>query len=213
MALIGVTGFIGAGKNTVSQFIINECNYIQDSFAKSLKDATAVLFNWPRHLLEGDTDESRQFRETVDIWWASNLDIPEFTPRLALQLLGTNVFRNHFNPDMWLLTFQNRLEQTGGNVILSDARFANEIQFIKDLGGHIIHVSNGENPEWHNAGAAASLGDKHSIAHMAELGIHESEWAWLGIDSDYTILNDSTLEVLETRTRELINKIAANTNG
>jgi len=99
--IIGLVGFIGSGKDTVaSRFISYGC--IKDSFAAPLKDACAAIFGWPRALLEGDTVESREFRETPDMFWARKLGIDNFTPRLALQLVGTDVLRNHFHQDIWL---------------------------------------------------------------------------------------------------------------
>jgi uridine kinase len=54
--LIGVVGLIGSGKGTVSDRLVERHGYQKDSFAKSLKDAVASMFNWDRALLEGDTD-------------------------------------------------------------------------------------------------------------------------------------------------------------
>ena len=54
--LIGVVGLIGSGKGTVSDRLVEQHGYQKDSFAKSLKDAVASMFNWDRNLLEGDTD-------------------------------------------------------------------------------------------------------------------------------------------------------------
>ena len=74
---------------------------MRDSFAAPLKDVCASIFGWERKLLEGDTIESREFRETPDIFWTRNTGIDNFTPRLALQLMGTDVLRDHFHSDIW----------------------------------------------------------------------------------------------------------------
>ena len=55
--LVGVVGLIGSGKDTVSERLVQKHNFKKDSFAKSLKDAVANIFNWDRELLEGDTKE------------------------------------------------------------------------------------------------------------------------------------------------------------
>ena len=44
--LIGVVGLIGSGKGTVSDRLVEQHGYQKDSFAKSLKDAVAAMFNW-----------------------------------------------------------------------------------------------------------------------------------------------------------------------
>ena len=144
--LIGLLGRIGSGKGTVAEELVNTYGFRQDSYASTLKDMTAVLFNWDRAMLEGDTSESREAREQVDVWWSDKLGIKDFTPRLALQLIGTNVFRNNFHQDIWLLSVMARYKD-GENVVISDCRFPNEVQAIRDLGGRIIQVDRGEEPE------------------------------------------------------------------
>jgi len=57
--IIGLVGLIGSGKGTVAELFSKAADCTTDSFAKPLKDLTASIFGWPRHLLEGDTSESR----------------------------------------------------------------------------------------------------------------------------------------------------------
>ncbi len=73
MKLIGICGFIGSGKNTVADYISQKYEYQKVSFAAGVKDAVSVLFNWDRKMLEGDTEESRKWRETPDTWWTEAL--------------------------------------------------------------------------------------------------------------------------------------------
>jgi hypothetical protein len=63
--VIGLVGFLGSGKGTVAD-TLKLYNFIPESFSNPLKDAVAIIFGWDRSLLEGDTKESREFRETVD---------------------------------------------------------------------------------------------------------------------------------------------------
>ena len=98
--IIGICGpLIGHGKDSAAGFLIAE-GYQRISFAGVLKDACANIFGWDRVLLEGNTPESRAFREMPDEWWSKRLDIPNFTPRYALQYVGTDVLRTHFHPHM-----------------------------------------------------------------------------------------------------------------
>jgi Tfp pilus assembly pilus retraction ATPase PilT len=60
--IIAIAGFIGSGKDTAAEYLINNHNFTKLSFAGSLKDAVAVVFGWNRVLLEGETLESRQWR-------------------------------------------------------------------------------------------------------------------------------------------------------
>ena len=98
--IIGITGLIGSGKDTVANLFV-ERGCTQDSFAAPLKDVCSSIFGWDRNMLEGDTVESRDFRETPDMFWTRKLGIDNFTPRLALQLMGTEVLREHFHKDIF----------------------------------------------------------------------------------------------------------------
>ena len=60
--LIGIVGLISSGKGTVADRLVEQHGYKKDSFAKSLKDAVASMFNWDRDMLEGDTESSRHWR-------------------------------------------------------------------------------------------------------------------------------------------------------
>ena len=44
--LIGIVGLISSGKGTVADRLVEKHGYLKDSFAKSLKDAVASMFNW-----------------------------------------------------------------------------------------------------------------------------------------------------------------------
>ena len=205
--IIGISGFINSGKNTVASILTEQYNFRQDSFAASLKDACAVMFDWPRQLLEGDTKESREWREQTDTWWAEKLNIPNFSPRLALQLMGTNVIRSNFNEGMWFLTLENRIRKNPDqHVVISDVRFPNEIKFIQDQGGIMIKVNRGENPVWFDVATKANAGDSSAKLEMSTTysDAHFSEWAWVGSNCDYVINNNGSLEDLYSQVEEVI---------
>jgi len=198
MNLIGIVGFIGSGKDTVANKFV-EAGCIHDSFANPLKDVCASTFGWDRALLEGDSIESREFRETPDMFWTRKTGIPNFTPRLALQLLGTDVMRNHFHQDIWIDSLEYRLRRKANSkcVVISDARFRNELDLIKSLGGKIIWVQRDELPEWYEtAKTAHSNAISRKIMETKYKDVHESEWNWAGYDVDYVIKNVGTLEEL-----------------
>lgn len=208
--IVGISGFIGCGKSTVADQLTNNYGFRKDSFAASLKDACAVLFDWPRYLIEGDTKESREWREQTDIWWSNKLNIPNFSPRLALQLIGTDALRNHFNPDIWFLTVENRIHKNPEqNVVIADVRFQNEIQFIKDQNGLLININRGPAPIWYETALMANRGNSLAKEAMTKTysSAHASEWSWIGAKFDYIINNDSTLEVLNSQIKEIISKI------
>jgi hypothetical protein len=197
--LIGIVGFIGSGKGTVADILVNKHNFTKLSFADTVKDATAAIFGWPRHLLEGDTDESRAFREATDDWWSEKMGY-NFSPRMALQMMGTEAGREVFHPDIWIHSLERKMDMYP-NVVIADVRFPNEIAFIQSKGGFVIRVKRGPDPEWYDLAHAAN---NISFAHnpeaqeeMEKTGIHYSEWAWIGSIMDHELHNTGTISSLE----------------
>lgn len=205
--IIGLVGFIGSGKGTVSDILVKQgCK--TDSFAAPLKDTCAAIFGWPRELLEGDTVQSRDFRETPDLFWSKKTGIANFTPRLALQLMGTDVIRNNFHQDTWLSSLEYRLqcrEKGKSCTVISDARFQNELALIKRIGGKIVWVQRGELPEWFDTAVAANNGNAVSkrIMETTYRDVHQSEWDWAGFECDYIIRNDGTMQDLNNAVQEM----------
>ena len=203
--IIGLVGWIGSGKNTVADILSTQHNYRKDSFAAPLKDATANIFNWPRKTLEGDTDHSRHFRECVDPYWANKLQIKNFTPRLALQIVGTELFREHFHPKIWLDSLEHRYIAGGQKpTIITDCRFRNELAFIKQMGGFTIRVKRGDDPHWTELAKQAQQGNDFAIQQLSDIGIHASEWDHTGVLVDFIIENNSTLEQLTDKVNGVV---------
>jgi hypothetical protein len=194
--IIGICGFIGSGKDTAADYLVNFHEFRRDSFAATLKDAVAAVFAWDRELLEGRTKEAREWREQVDPWWAERLKMPNLTPRLVLQLWGTEVCRKSFHDDIWIASLEARLRNSKDSIVISDCRFPNEIKAIKEAGGQVIWVQRGELPSWHIMAANANQGDAVARAKLHQLGIHASETAWVGTNFDYIIDNNSTIDAL-----------------
>jgi hypothetical protein len=211
--IVGIVGFIGAGKDTVAE-VFRESGYKHESFADPLKDAVAHVFGWPRNMLEGDSPQSRAFRESIDPWWSSKLGLRKFTPRLALQLVGTEVFRDSFNPNIWLYSMENRYVASGMKpTVISDCRFKNEVGLIKALGGFIVKVQRGKEPHWYSMAVEAASGDQFSQNSLSEMGIHQSEWDWVNQKIDFEIHNNSTIEDLRLQTQQVIEKIKSHKKG
>jgi len=194
--IIGICGFIGSGKDTAADYLVNFHEFRRDSFAATLKDAVAAVFNWDRELLEGRTKQAREWREQVDPWWADRLKMPELTPRLALQLWGTEVCRRGFHDDIWIASLEARLRNTQDNIVISDCRFPNEINSIKQAGGKVVWVQRGTLPSWHIMAGKANNGDIVAAEKLKQLGIHASETAWVGTEFDAIIDNNGTVDEL-----------------
>lgn len=196
--VIGICGLIGHGKDTAAGFLI-ENGYQRISFAGVLKDACANIFGWDRILLEGNTPESRVWRETVDNWWAARLDMPDFSPRIALQRVGTDVFRQHFHPDIWVAACERQIEMTDKNVVISDCRFFNELDVIKRLGGTTAVVWRKDKPDWWQTACHTNINNTNDMSTQYP-DVHRSEWSWAGWKFDEILDNTRDLDHLRKQT-------------
>ena len=183
--IIGVVGYIGSGKGTVGDILVRDHQYTKFAFADALKDATSQIFMWPRGLLEGDSNASRTFREKVDPWWSMKLGY-EVTPRLILQKMGTEACRHGIADNIWIAALEKRI-QGYDDVVITDCRFPNEIDFIRSAGGAIIRVRRGEEPT------------EEELAKM-----HISETAWKDCKVDANIYNESTIDELKEGKRKVL---------
>ena len=208
--IVGFVGFIGSGKDTAADYLVNFHGYRRDSFANTLKDAVACVFGWDRTLLEGRTKEAREWREQVDTWWAARLNMPDLTPRLMLQLWGTEVCRTGFHDDIWIASLENKMRKTTDNIVISDVRFPNEIKAIHNAGGIVVRIKRGDDPEWYDAAVSVNAGPNGnatwslSKAKLTQLKIHASETAWVGGKIDHTVYNDTSIDALFDQIKNLV---------
>jgi dephospho-CoA kinase len=186
MSLIAICGFQGSGKDTLANILIEKYGYTKVSFGGILKDIVSIIFNWDRDLLEGITIKSREWRETVDDWWATRLDIPNLTPRYILQHIGTDILRNKFHPDIWVAALERKLYNKSG-IVITDCRFTNEIAMVKKLDGKLIHIYKGIIPSW--------FGKEDEFPK----DIHCSEVIWTKSIFDKTIENNGSINDLNIK--------------
>lgn len=206
--LVAVAGFKNSGKDTIGDVLVFKFGFIKDSFANPVKDVLSVTFGWDRALLEGDTVESRVWREQVDEWWAAKLGIAEFSPRYALQHIGTDLFRDQFNDSIWIFSFEKRYIKNNTSFVVTDCRFQNEIALIKRLGGVVFQVNRGPLPDWWDIAVEANKTSNLELCNYLEndLGIHPSEYSWIGTPSDYVIDNNGTKDDLLLKVEDIWKK-------
>lgn len=198
--LIGVVGFAGSGKGTIGDILTRDYQFVRLSFADALKDAVSVIFGWDRKMLEGDTKESREWREMVDPWWSDKFGY-NVTPRLMLQKMGTEAGREVFHDEIWIHTVAKRMNDHE-HVVIPDVRFANEIDFIRKSGGFIVQVNRGKNPKWYDVALQANKEKNTDL--MVNYPIHHSEWAWVGHHRDYQIDNNGSIVMLESDVKHML---------
>ena len=208
--IIGVCGFIGSGKDTIADYLVNLHHFRRESFANTLKDAVAQVFGWDRTMLEGRTKQAREWREQVDPWWAERLGIPHLTPRYILQQWGTEVCRKNFHDDIWIASLENKLRNSRDNIVISDCRFPNEIKAIKAAGGIVVRVVRGVEPEWYDAAVSVNRGPNGNSTwalsgrRLEQLGVHASETSWVGTKFNAVLDNNGTLDNLYQQIMHLV---------
>lgn len=197
--IIGFCGLIGSGKDTAADYLCNFHGFKRESFANTLKDAVAAVFNWDRTMLEGRTKTAREWREQIDPWWSQRLNVPDLTPRLVLQQWGTEVCRRGFHDDIWIASLENKLSKTKDSIVISDCRFPNEINSIRRAGGRVVRIARGPDPEWFHLARIAP-------AEMKKLypNIHASEYSWVNTNFDITIDNNGSVEDLYIELKNLV---------
>jgi hypothetical protein len=191
--IIGICGLQSSGKDTIGDYLINNYGFKKLSFAEVVKDILSILFSWDRKKLEGTTFEDRLWREQTDIWWSRELNIQGFSPRYAMQFIGTDLFRTHFKHDIWVIILKKKILEysQSTNIVITDCRFPNEINMLRDCGAKMIHVYRSL-PSWF---ISYKL-DKIDENELRELNIHPSEYSWIKEKYDLLILNTKSLREL-----------------
>jgi len=204
--IIGITGLISSGKDTAADYLIRFHGFKNLSYAGTLKDCVASIFGWDREMLEGTTQSSREWREEVDDWWAERLGMPHLTPRWVLQYWGTEVGRRSFHNDIWVASIENQLRQITDNVVITDCRFKNEVDAIKNAGGTTVRVIRGEQPKWLiHAIDYNYYQNPQALAQLVDQNVHASEYSSVGLAYDHKVDNNSTIDDLHKHMELIVN--------
>lgn len=171
--LIALTGRKRSGKDTVASLMETELQSLfgkrhngtfQLKFASPLKQVCRDLFGWGLRHTDGD------LKEVVDPRY-------DVTPRHAMQTLGTEWGRGMIHPNIWVEIMRNKIRNIKhAYVIVSDCRFDNEAQMIRDEGGVVVQI--------------CRPGIEYVDVHESERGISPEL-------VDCTINNDATIADLQ----------------
>jgi hypothetical protein len=185
--IIGINGYAGSGKDTVGtilQQIDRDSHWEIKKWAGKLKQVAELLTGIPIEKFE-----DQEFKKTnLGKQWNDRINNP-MSVRDFLQKLGTEGLRDGLHTNTWVNALMADYKCVPAdrapngwdcpNWIITDTRFPNEAQAIKDAGGIIIRVTR------------PGIGPVND--HPSETGLNQ--WKF-----DYEIQNDSSLN-------ELINSV------
>ncbi len=149
--IIGFMGKKSSGKNTaaliVRQLLNNKIKVIETSFAYPLKNICSMLYDIPKEIVFGSEEDKNKIWTT---WSAVNKSIrdkynkQETDPmdvRTLLQLIGTNIFRENLNPNIWTdICLRNISKNEQDITIITDVRFINEMKAIQKVHGKVVRL-------------------------------------------------------------------------
>lgn len=128
MQLIALTGPIGAGKSTAADYLIHQYGFTLLKFAHPLK-RMLMAFGLTYEELEGAKKE------------IANPLLLGKTPRHAMQTLGTEWGRRLIGENLWTNAWLADIKRAEiDKIVVDDARFPNEFDLVKNLGGEIWSV-------------------------------------------------------------------------
>lgn len=132
--LVGLAGYARSGKDTVGGIL----GYEKVGFADPLRDLALHL----NPVIEvNDTGRSVRYKDMVEMkgyeWTKESTNARDFLIRL-----GAGV-RTHIHPDIWVDTAMARIKRhvfNGVDVAVTDVRYLNEAEAIREIGGEIWYI-------------------------------------------------------------------------
>lgn len=177
--LIGLTGRARSGKTTAAEHLIGTYLLEHYAFADPLRDGLMAIFNLDPSDFEGDHKEQ-------SLAWLGR------SPRELMQSMGTEWARNTVHPDVWVKLAEQNIDYMSIAMsevigfVVSDVRFENEADFIRNRGGTVIHVCREGTPSIH--------------PHISEAGITVRQ-------DDLIVQNNDTIEAFLLSLDEVFSKL------
>lgn len=168
--LIGICGRKRHGKDTLGDYLVKNYGYTKIGFADAVKEACKCIFGFNDDQLYGD------LKEVDDKFWGAS-------SRKVLQYVATDLFRDQIGnvlpeikDNIWIKVVENKiLQNPDKKYVITDIRFANELDFIKSRGGLSIKVKRDT--------------IKSTDSHISESFIDE-------LETDCVIKNNGTIDQL-----------------
>lgn len=165
--IIGLAGKARSGKDTVAEYLVRRYAFRTRAFASSLKYAAWEVFGWSVEHTDGD------LKEDMDPYWG-------FSPRWALQHMGTEAMRNNVCQDVWIKSLYKHIRELPDlDWVISDVRFPDEAKAVKEWGGVLWRIERTNNP---------SIG-----CHASEVSLDDYE-DWDEVITNYDGAKDALFE-------------------
>lgn len=126
--LIGLAGKAGSGKDTVAKTLVEEFGFTRVAFADAIKRMAEDINPY----IESEGTDLCGFLAWHDWDWdgaKQNKDVRGFLQRLGLAV------RNQ-DREFWL----RAAGVTEGNIVVTDVRYLNEVDYILEHGGEVLRV-------------------------------------------------------------------------
>jgi Txe/YoeB family toxin of Txe-Axe toxin-antitoxin module len=164
--LVAFSGVKFSGKDTAAEGLIRTHKFKRIGLADKLKNICSVVFEVDREDMDDPTLKEAKFRQQILLTNAHIKHLLEIVNetfpfdiitkyetltelfngtsissiRELLQFVGTDICRNHIKDDIWLAYIHDLVKNTDGNIVITDARFRNEREYLKDIGAVLILI-------------------------------------------------------------------------
>lgn len=145
--IIGISGKIGSGKDTFAELLAEqlvgkvERHALADKLRLITEIVSGIRMSITHEVNKPFCNEIRNYTQDQ-----KNIVIKQFNKTIGetLQLVGTDLFRNNYDTDIWVKSFFNEEVDKKLNddkiIIIPDVRFINEADYIIQEGGYLIRL-------------------------------------------------------------------------
>jgi hypothetical protein len=212
--LIGISGRMGVGKDAVASIIqdltrpeiegyvtfvngkwepaLGGSDWRIRKYAYKLKQIASILTGIPIEKFEDQEFKKSELGpewdtvvESNEQWYGETGYVRRpMTVRSFLQKLGTESVRNGLHPNTWINALFADLKEDS-KWIITDVRYPNEYEAIKQRGGIMIRVNRGE---------------QSKDAHISETALDDFKF-------DFVIENNGSLDELKERVKDVLESI------
>lgn len=126
--LIGLSGYARSGKDTVGKYLEEQYEFKRIAFADALKQFAYILDPIVEGTLAGHLIRLQKLVE-LNGWEEAK---KSNDVRRLLQVLGTECGRDIIGPNVWVDIVARKIEEQPGDWVITDCRFTNELNFVKN---------------------------------------------------------------------------------